>query len=378
MQADLWVFRDSNWSPDFPTAALKAVELYNIGREVELDGVIALDQEAIRLFVGAIGPLQAEDSPEPVTGDNVIRLARQAWSQGGPADSEWWKHRKDFMGVVIDAAVGRVESGLDRESLLRLGKAAREALRRRHLLVYLDDEAAAALLAEARWDGALRQADGDYLMVVDSNVGFNKANGLVKEHLTYEVDLTDPDRPHAALLVSHEHPLTDWWGPCDHTPRYDETYELMMERCYWDYLRVYVPSAADLRGATAHAVPGEMLLSGKPSPAEVTVEDAATGHRVLGTLLLLRPGETLDTRFEYALPVGTLQTEGGTCRYSLTVQKQPGTSAVTLHVRVLVPPGAAVNESDPEPDTRFDLGLEYALALETDQDVIITFSCPQR
>jgi hypothetical protein len=373
MQADLWVFRDSNWSPDFPTSARKAIELYAISREVELDGVIALDQEAIRLLVGAVGPLQVDGSPQPVTRDNVIPLARQAWSPEGTADSEWWQHRKDFVGLVIDAAMRRAQGGVDRAGLLRLGQAAYRALRQKHLLVYLSDEDAAPLLTKANWDGALQQVSGDYLMVVDTNMGFNKANGLVKERLTYTVDLTDRNLPHAALVVHHEHPLTGWRGPCDHKPRYDRTYRQMMERCYWDYLRVYVPSAAELSGATPHAVSADVLLSGTPSPAEVMVQDTQTGHRVLETFLLLRPGEMLDTRFEYALPKGTLRCEGTTCEYSLTVQKQPGTQAVPLHVQILMPSGASVSQSDPEPDTTPELALQYTLALQTDQQIAVTF-----
>jgi hypothetical protein len=373
MLADLWVFRDSNWSPDFPTSAEKAIELYTISRQVEIDGVIALDQEAIRLLVGVIGPLRVNGTAEPVDGGNVIRLARQAWVPLGGSDSEWWKQRKDFMGGVVDAAVRRAEAGMDRRSLLELARAARQALQQRHLLIYLRQPDVAESLAEAGWDGRLRQVDGDYLMVVDTNVGFNKVNGLVKESLLYAVDLTDPGLPQATLIVRHEHPLSGWQGRCDQTPRYDDTYQQMMERCYWNYLQVLLPSSAELTGATPHAVRGEALLSGKPSPAEVSVQYGETGHRVLGTLLLLRPGETLDTRFEYALSHATLRAEGDVYTYRLTVQKQPGTRRPDLQVRVLLPPTAVLKQSDPAPDAILASGPEYALTLETDQSITLTF-----
>jgi hypothetical protein len=376
MSADLWVFRDSNWSPDFPTAARKAIELYTISREVELHGVIALNQQAIRLFVGALGPLYVEGSPEPVTGENVIPLAREAWSPSRSADSDWWRQRKDFLAAVIDAAVRRAEEGLDSEDVLRLGEAAHQALRQRHLLIYLRDEAAAALLAEASWDGALRQVPGDYLMVVDTNMGFNKANALVEEELTYTVDLRDPRQLQAFLVVQHEHTLRDWQGLCEQRPRYDETYQEMMERCYWDYLRVYVPSRAELLSAEPHAVPGEALLSGTPSPAEVTLQDLLSDHRVLATLLLLRPGEKLDTRFEYVLPQRILQSEGATSTYNLTVQKQPGAPAMPLRVRILLPTGAVIKESDPEPVAGPGQALAYDLTLDTDQSIRISFEPP--
>jgi hypothetical protein len=45
--------------------------------------------------------------------------------------------------------------------------------------------------------------------------------------------------------------------------RYDPVYEQMMDRCYWDYLRVYVPQGSRLLDATRIPVPGEVLFSGE-------------------------------------------------------------------------------------------------------------------
>ena len=58
MGADLLLLRDSNWSPDFPTSALVARALYAQDRGIDTDGAIALDMEAVRLLVEALGPLQ--------------------------------------------------------------------------------------------------------------------------------------------------------------------------------------------------------------------------------------------------------------------------------------------------------------------------------
>ncbi len=75
---DLWVFRDSNWSPDFPTAARQAIELYRPGYPVSIAGVIAFDQQAASRLVGALGTLTVAGSEEPVTGESLIAAIRQA------------------------------------------------------------------------------------------------------------------------------------------------------------------------------------------------------------------------------------------------------------------------------------------------------------
>jgi hypothetical protein len=374
MLSELWLFRDSNWSPDFPTSARAAIDLYSISRDVPIDGVLAVNQRAVRLLIQAIGPLRLEGYAEPITGANVLGAARQSWSQGKENGGDWWAHRKDFMAVVFQAAANRLEGNLDSGTLLALSSAAEQALDEKHILAYLQEERAATLISELEWDGSLLDRSGDYLLVVDTNMGFNKANILVSTELEYVVDLTAVDRPMARLAVRHHHPLEREQVSCRHEPRYGETYKEMAERCYWDYLRVYVPSASVLVDATPHFVPASELLSGHPSPAQVQVGPPELGRNVFGTFLLVRPSETIETRFEYALPQDILQIHDGQIEYSLTIQKQPGTKAVPLRARVLFPTGWTVKRSEPPPVSQTGSTLEYAFTLETDRTLSAIFA----
>jgi hypothetical protein len=376
MLSELWVFRDSNWSPDFPTSARAAIDLYGISRGGDVDGVIALDQQAIQVLVDAVGPLYVEGAPRPVTGQNVISIAQSAWSEGKGDSGDWWWHRKDFMADILQSAARRLEAGLTQSDLLALGRAAIQGLDEKHLLVYLEDEETQSWLSGVGWDGAVRAGGGDYLYVVDTNMGFNKANALVQESLEYVVDLSDPGQPRATLVVRHRHALARSDVACEHRPRYDETYEQMTERCYWDYLRVYVPPGARLTGATPHDVPGAALLSGRPSPAEVRVGPAEHGHDVFATFFLLRPSEALETRFEYELPQRVLRRTGREVEYSLLVQKQPGTQALPLAVRLTLPEGAVLVRAEPQPAEAASPGLVYGLSLLTDQAVRATVRLP--
>ena len=372
MLSELWVFRDSNWSPDFPTSARAAVALYKISREVEIDGVIALDQRAIQLLIDAIGPLQVKGQSKPLTGQNVIEMVQQAWGAGQGEQQDWWWHRKDFMIAALGAIVERFEGGLGQEGLARLARAVHRSLQERHLIVYVEEREAAALLAGLGWDGAIRQTTGDYVMVVDANVGFNKANVHVEQRLEYAVDLTNLAQPRATLIVSHTHLLPPRAAPCLHTPRYDETYALMSERCYWNYLRVYVPAGSRLVHSTPHEVPGALLLSGRASPARVAVGPPECGRDVWATFLLLQPAETLTTRFDYVLPPGALQIDGRQVTYRLTVQKQPGTLAVPLRVRIALAGRAVIVRQSPGAVVS-GATIEYELALDTDRVLELVF-----
>jgi hypothetical protein len=378
MGAELWVFRDSNWSPDFPTAAQKAAELYQLRYDVALDGVIALDQRAVQLFVTALGPLDVEGHPEPVTGENVIEAVRQSWEppEEGTTD-EWWLGRKDFMGDLLTEAVITMQEEPERVSLSAVAGAAVQALQERHLLIYVPEENPASdPIHEAGWDGAVREVDGDYLMVVDANLGFNKVDPYVRETIRYAVDLQDPRRPRAELTLEHHHQGDATDQPCRHTPRYDLTYEGMMERCYWDYARAYVPQGAELLQATSHPVPGEMLVTGRDRSGEAEVLPDEAGKSVFATFFVLPPGERTRSEFRYTLPATVLERAGRAWRYRLTIQKQPGTGARDVTVVLKLPEGAELVGASP-PLARGEEGHVVAeLSLQTDAVLDVRFRVP--
>ena len=64
-------FLNSNWSPDYPTSAAWAQELFQIGRDVSLDGAIALDPSVIQSLLQIIGPVQITEYDTSVSADNM-------------------------------------------------------------------------------------------------------------------------------------------------------------------------------------------------------------------------------------------------------------------------------------------------------------------
>ncbi len=350
---DLWVFRDANWSPDFPTSARAAVELYQISRDLQVDGVLAVDQHALQAIVAALAPLEVEGWPEAVTGETVIPLIRLAWSptdveNWSGFDPEWWRQRKSFMGDLVGAMRAKVEGSPDQVNWLALARALFRILDERHLQIWLAESSdpAVDLLAEQGWDGAIRQTTSDYLMVVDTNMGFNKVNTLVQQSLDYRVLVSADGTAQATLTVRHRNTSTGK-APCDHRPHYGVDYEDIMNRCYWDYLRVYVPSGSQLYAATAHPVAANLLLTGERQDGVAEILPEEGGKAVFASFLVLPRSQDTETRFVYQLPLRTLEPPANDApdqswRYRLLVQKQAGTPAIPLRVTLALPPGASV------------------------------------
>ncbi len=416
---DLWFFRDTNWSADFPTSAQRALEVYARDRGVQAHGVITVDLAALRLLVDAVGPLQVDGMDEPVTGGNVMQAIQAAW--GGPPDEmhqqenanagEWWLQRKDFMGQIAGAALDRVmkgQGGTAEGHLVKLARALKTALDEKHILVYLADPQAAELLRRRNWDGALAlpSEPSDMLMIVDSNVGFNKADPNVERWIRYEVDLAPTEGPRARLTLTYRNRSTRVEtrsptqagdripaGSCIQESRYGETYADMMERCYWDYLRVYVPKGSRLLsgpelplppGSLLRAERGGLLRAERGSPQVQPISPTMTmdGWEVWTAFFDLPPMEERVLAFDYQLPRSVLadgkHDPEGLSYYHLRVQKQPGTEAVPLQVEIDLPPGAELEERAPSSngasaELQASDSAAWATNLRLDREFVIVF-----
>jgi hypothetical protein len=350
---ELWFFRDTNWDADFPTSARRALDVYARDRGVQADGVITVDLSALRLLVDAVAPLQVEGIPEAVTGKNVLAVIQAQYDQpAAGSDGDWWRHRKDFMGQIARAAMDRIMTGHGLQPVT-LAKALKTALDEKHILVYLADHEAADLLRERDWDGALAMpaVSSDVLAVVDTNVGFNKADAKITRSIGYQVDLAAEEGPLARLVLTYQHGSKRPVGDCIQESRYGETYSDMMNRCYWDYVRVHVPGGSQLlQGPDIPLPPGSMLARNSDELATQSVSPTLTvGQWAVWAAFFDVPtmgGRTLV--FDYRLPQGLLEYgPDGVVRYRLRVQKQPGTEAVPLHVTLILPPGAEVVDAVP-------------------------------
>jgi hypothetical protein len=364
MNTDLWVFRDSNWSPDFPTAARQAIALYRPAYPVSIDGVIAVDQQALQGFVGALGQLTVPGEDQPITGDMVMTYIRRSWApEDASISGDWWIKRKSFMGPLAEAAWKRIESGqvdwsVLVETLVRL-------LDEKHLLVYLPDSDIAGALAQQGWDGAVRPGSGDFLMVTDANLGFNKASAKVQVTLAHQVDLSQsPFRSQLELVYTHASEVNT---PCRQQAHYSPTYEQMMDRCYWDYLQVYVPQGSQLLGATRIPIPGTELLSGKDEPGEVTVQQAEGASWLsMGLMSVLAPSVTQSRFITWTLPAGVVRWQGNEGWYTLRVQKQPGTRGHPLAIQIRFPTGGSLLDATPGAQVLADHWVAYQTTLDRD------------
>lgn len=332
MQAGGLVFRDANWSPDWPTSAQVLAALYQASRSEAVHGVIGVDTRLLHLALEAMGPVPVEAYGVTITADNLLDTAEAFWEtpQEGASLAErtvnlwgWLQHRKDFGGVFIQAGLARLARFSARD-WLGLAVALSEGAHQKHLQAWaLQSENARQDLARAGWSGALYRGEGDYLMVVDANVGYNKVDRNIERSIAYELALSEGE-PGATVRLTYRNRASATVDACIHEPRVLESYEALTQQCYWNYVRVLAPRGIELIEAT-----------GSDYPLDVGQEQ---GRASLGTLLVVPPGQERSLTLTYRLPPAVVACQDGLCRYRLTVQKQAGTMAVPLTVRADLAP----------------------------------------
>lgn len=375
MNSPVLVLRDANWFTNYPTAARYAETLYSYIDARSEDGVIAFDQQALVQMLKITGPLSLEGVWYPIDSTNVVDYMRTAKI---PTPEQWsspeWNY-KLFMKKIADAMEQRIFSG--EVPLETLVPGIQTILNEHHVLIQVDNPYVAGLLAKYHWDGAVRYPGGDFLMTVDTNVGYNKTSALVKTSLDYDVDLTTPLLPQATLTVVHQNSAPEMickqW---DKIRSWDEN-QYPISDCYWNYMRVYVPQGSKMLDSTTQDVPGYWMIVKTDIPAHVDeLDEGIRNIQAFGTMMVVPGSESLTTVMQYSLPATTIQQPGpNQFIYTLHLQKQPGTKAIPVVLRVHLPGSATIGQA-PEGAVIQNNSLLIQTDLRVDRTIEIHFSLP--
>lgn len=373
MLLDLFLFRDANFWPDFAISGRKAMDLYAYGRDVDpLDGAIGINQQFLKLLLNGLGSVTLPDTGEVINSQNIVSSLQDAWTlEDGVTE------RKAFMGPFAVAIQNRIQAGFSDVDPLYLANQLNQSLDQKDLQIYTRNPETAKILAANNWDGRLRPSqNGDVLMIVDTNVGYNKANFLVDRAATYDVHLAASGGSEATLNVTHLHrgePGDEecWQGVYNEYVAQAD-YKALTEKCYWNYLRIYTPEGSELLEGPQHMIPGETWFGGYDLERETEVLSEIPGFTTFASWMLLPQGEEINSSFRYNLPQSIIQEEGARSEYRLEILKQAGARPHHVQVSVTVPPGKTVIDTFPVP-TAVDNDT-YIFALELDRDQIISLT----
>lgn len=362
MLAGQLVLRDANWWPDFPTSARQIMAIYQQDQQTKVDGVLAINLRAVQALFGAFGSITLPDFGETLTQDNFLeRLHYYYQPPGTSTDGDWWLHRKDFIGAVFKGIVGRL-NGAGAHDYLKLAGVLGDQLSQHQVQTYFaDSKLESEILERHNLDGALANSAGDFLMVADSNVGFNKINPKIDQKISYKLTSDANNQLQAELTITYHNNggvrEGTQAGVCEKKAKYDSSYDSMINGCYWDYVRIYAPE-------------GSQLVSASGFPPDSKLEMLQENHKTAwGNQLVMLPGADATLKFVYTLP-GTVWTAGSP--YQLTVQKEAGSQNIPLTVQINSATGKFGSvQVGPSPQQQTNTALTWEIPLKTDFKVTV-------
>lgn len=307
--ADRWFFRDSNWSPDFPTSAQKALELYRMeGGRTNFDGVIAVDPTFIQSLLKLTGNITVQKTT--FTPDNFVTtledLVEYGFLRQGIAETD----RKEIIGDLSKILVTRLLS-LPHTKFKDLWTILSRDINERHILLSSSDAHVQSVLEDVGWSGRLEPLKGDGLALVDANLASLKTDRVVQRAIDYKVTLTN-GKLVATTTVTYHH---------------KGTFSSMVTR-YRTYLRLYVPLGSKLISSQGADV--ATPRSDKPGAVD-TFDDL--GRTVFGAFKSIEPGADESISFTYELPGSVISDN----QYQFLLQKQSGIPSLAVTMNINLP-----------------------------------------
>jgi hypothetical protein len=292
-----WKFRDSNFSPEFPENVKQAKRFFGYsGRNNKFDGVFAINATVLNDLLKITGPISLKGGRYVYNSDNAIsKLEEQVEKPYLFNENLNTQNRKWIMKNLAEAIKNRL---VNFENVPKLVEFARKELVEKNIQLNFENEDLQKSIEQVGWAGEIdKNWDGDYLMLVDANLGALKSDYFVKRSLNYNVDLTG-EIPRAIVDYKYNHTATHGdWRTSD----------------YHSYIRLYVPKGAELTKRVMVSYP-------------ITKEEFNKTY--FGVYFDALMNRETTAHFEYNLPANIKED------YKLLIQKQSGIGNIPVHIHL--------------------------------------------
>ncbi len=376
---DLFLFRDSNYWPDFPTSGRKMMDFYTYGTGVELDGIFAIDIRFISRLIGAIGPIQVPESDIVLTNDNTLDILEQAWSQGLDIGGV---SRKDFLGNIAAGLINHLQSDSFEPNIGELAFILDESVRDKSLQVFIDSPEEKEAFAKMGVNGRITYGQGeDILLLLANNVGVNKSNRWVESELGYSVELHDDNTATAEVVSTWRHlgpppaEETSFCSTDDFSYKPGSQYATMTLACNWNHIRLYAPQNASLTRSGSYPVGAAEMRSETAWDGETRqLDNDLPGFSVFENLMLIPIGETKSFSAEYDLPQVVTPISNGEHIYRLNLIRQSGVYPYPpTTINITLPQGSRLVTSSIEPVNISGDTISFSTVLRENQLLEIVF-----
>lgn len=301
-----WHIRDANLSPNVPTTVGYIYRFYDsIPDAPHVNGVIFVDTWFVDNLLKAVGPITM-----PKTYHNLVITSQNAnYEMEYLAERAGYSAtvRKKFIGVMMHILIHKVMSSHGSQ-LARVISVVSSSLAQKLVLLNFNNPAAESLVKQFNWGGTVaHHVKGDYLQVVDANLGGHKDNYFMHYYVNSNITKVG-DRYLQSTRIT-------WVNPAvlDHN---------WLVVPYKAWVRVFVPYGSQLVSITGN-------VNGVPEQYNNNrVNKTVFGDHIdiPGRKSLKNPPAKGGLTFKYWLPKGMNPSQ-------YVIQKQPGVRGLheTIH-----------------------------------------------
>ena len=339
-----WFFWDANWWPDWPKTAQKLMWFYENSDGSTVDGVIALTPTVMEKLLAVTGPVDLSEEYGVTVNAENFWLTTQSITESNEQRASGTP--KKIIGDLMKKIMDELPKNITKENFTGLAKVIESSLNEKQALVYMTDPNLEKEIERYGWDGKLNETVGDYLMVVNTNIGGQKTDKAIKQSIRHEADIDEDGRITNTLRITRTHQGIK--------------NEIFTGVRNVDWMRIYVPQGAELMEAYGF-IPVDPSLY-KPAfsqleedPDILAGEGQAEIHNLSGTKIynelgktvfanwvMVDPGESAEIVLRYRLPFKAFSQpenredwkeniseflnpgQSELSPYSLMVEKQPG------------------------------------------------------
>lgn len=303
-----WGARDANWFFDFPASAKKVLELLEASKiyqeqDIRFSGLVAVNVGVIEDILALLGPMRLPEYDATITAENFLEIVQREVEAG---DDKRAGEPKRILKVLTPILFERL-AALDEEAKGSITEQFANRIANKDIMLYFKDLAIESYLQVLGVGGEVMELpkgfQGDYLAVVNANIGGGKSDAFITQRIVWESEIDVAGDAHNTLRVTRAHGgehESEWW--------YRATNK--------NYLQVFVPSSALASDAWG--------------------KEYAFGKLVLSAWLTTPAGEEDTITAKYTVP-GAFRPEAGNV-YTFVFEKQSGVEG-SLEYRVQAPPG---------------------------------------
>ncbi|MBP9819447.1 DUF4012 domain-containing protein [Candidatus Woesebacteria bacterium] len=173
---------DANWDPDFANSAQQILRFFSLGKRSNIDGVIAVNLSVAESLLALVGPIKLPDYETEVTNDTIATVLRSERDSFFPGSIRK-KHLIQQLLTQVQLKIAKLPSS-EYPKLLTLLDDSRTT---KDIQAFALDEILQNAFSELELSGVVDpQTQTDPIILVESNVGINKANRKVERRTSIQ------------------------------------------------------------------------------------------------------------------------------------------------------------------------------------------------